>query len=329
MRAGHEDRKRIPARRSRGRQASGLRRRAPRRHSRSPPEEHRAYASETGVGELLGILRNGSLFSSRRIVEYRGAELIKGKEDIGALAAYLVRPAPDAVLLLVTDAFFAEKALERRHRQRSQTDLFRNVREREASMDREKAARARPRYRRGRHRGLARARRERIGRPRCGLLASGRVFPARDVPLGEDDVEAAIARNRQEDAFSLFGRIATGVSRKPSRRSKRCSPTAKATPSRSYRPSPGAFSASCRLHVLIEEGEGLESACMKLQIREQDPATPERRGHPPLLAARSASASSYSPRSSTRKPGPWAAAYEHTLLQLFIYGILIKKGDSR
>src|SRR5208337_2976532 len=78
----------------------------------SPPEEHRAYASETGIGEILGLLRNGSLFSSRRIVEYRGAELIKGKEDIGALAAYLSVPAPDAVLLLVTEAFFAEKGLE-------------------------------------------------------------------------------------------------------------------------------------------------------------------------------------------------------------------------
>ena len=45
----------------------------------SPAEEHRLYAQDTSVGQLLSLLRNGSLFSSRRLVEYRGAELAKGK----------------------------------------------------------------------------------------------------------------------------------------------------------------------------------------------------------------------------------------------------------
>ncbi len=61
---------------------------------RSPPEQHRLYASEAGDGELLGLLRNGSLFASRRLVEYRGAELgdegvalpgLGTREEVGSL----------------------------------------------------------------------------------------------------------------------------------------------------------------------------------------------------------------------------------------------------
>src|SRR5512133_3702014 len=94
---------------------------------KAAPEEHRAYASETSLGELLGGLRNGSLFASRRLVEYRGAELIKGKEDLGALKEYLASPAPDAVLLLVTESFYVEKALEEaigKERKRTFFEMF-------------------------------------------------------------------------------------------------------------------------------------------------------------------------------------------------------------
>jgi DNA polymerase-3 subunit delta len=91
-------------------------------------EEHRLYAQESSVGELLALLRNGALFSTRRLVEYRGAEAVKGKDDMAALVAYIARPAPEAILLLETDSFYLDKALEEAVG-KSQKNLLRALRE--------------------------------------------------------------------------------------------------------------------------------------------------------------------------------------------------------
>jgi DNA polymerase III subunit delta len=290
----------------------------------SPPEDHRFYASETLVGDVLGLLRNGSLFSSRRVVEYHGAELVKGKEDLGQIAAYLAAPSPDAVLLLITEFFYVEKALEDaigKERRRSFFEMFENEK---------------PRWVRNKMRELG------LGIDEDGIEAllelveneSGALeaacsrlavlFP-RGAELGEDEIEATIARNRQEDAFSLFDRIVTGgldeaLGTLEAVLSDRRGDAVQIISALTW-----AFRRLRRLHMLIEGGEGFESACLKLQMRSK------------ALQRQSAAAIRRYPRAECERiillasnfdarARSMGSAYERTLLQLFIYGIMVKKG---
>ncbi|MGA2546228.1 MAG: DNA polymerase III subunit delta [Rectinemataceae bacterium] len=291
----------------------------------APPEEHRAYVSETEVGEILGLLRNGSLFSSRRIVEYRGAELIKGKENIAPLAAYLAAPAPDAVLVLVTDAFYAEKALEEavgKDRKRTFFEMFESekprwienkMREFGLGIDESGIA------------SLLELVENESGAldAACSRLAI--VFP-RGATLGETEVEAAIARNRQEDAFSLFERVTTGDMESALETLEAVLADRKGDAVQIISALTWSFRRLGRLHALMEEGEGLESACMKLQMRSK------------TLQKQSAAAVRRFPRATCERIILLASAfdakartvsslYERTLLHLFIYGIMVKKGE--
>jgi DNA polymerase-3 subunit delta len=67
-----------------------------------PPELHRFHAAEARVADVLMILSNRSLFARHRLVLLTDVELVKGKADVEALAAYLASPADDATLVLET-----------------------------------------------------------------------------------------------------------------------------------------------------------------------------------------------------------------------------------
>jgi DNA polymerase-3 subunit delta len=291
---------------------------------KAAPEEHRAYASETALGELLGILRNGSLFASRRLVEYRGAELIKGKEDLGALKEYLASPAPDAVLLLVTDSFYVEKALEDaigKERKRTFFEMFESEK---------------PRWVESRMRALGlsideggiEALLELVENESgaldaaCGRLAL--VFP-KGATLTEEDVEAAIARNRQEDAFSLFERIVSSGLEEALETLEAVLADRRGDAVQIISALTWSFRRIRALQGLMEEGEGLESACMRLQMRskalQRQAAAAIRRYPAPdcervlLLVSR-----------ADAKARSMGSSYEQTLLQLLVYGIMVKKG---
>jgi DNA polymerase-3 subunit delta len=291
----------------------------------APPEDHRAYASETEIGEILGLLRNGSLFSSRRIVEYRGAELIKGKDRIAPLAAYLAAPAPDAILVLVTDAFYAEKALEEavgKEHKRTFFEMFESEK---------------PRWIENKMRELGLGIDEsgiesllelvenESGALEAACLRLAIVFP-RSATLGAADVEAAIARNRQEDAFSLFDRVATGDMESALETLEAVLADRKGDAVQIISALTWSFRRLGRLHALMEEGEGLESACMRLQMRSK------------TLQRQSAAAVRRFPRATCERIILLASAfdakartvgslYERTLLHLFIYGIMVKNGE--
>jgi len=290
-------------------------------------EEHRLYAYETGVGELLSLLRNGSLFSSRRIVEYRFAELVKGKEDLSALAAYVRSPAEGAVLLLETDQFFAEKALEDAvGRQRKQTffEMFENEK---------------PRWveRRLRELGLVpeaegvEAILELVENESSALEAAcSRLALAlsRGSSVGEAEVEAAIARSRQDDAFTLFERIASeGL--------EDCLGTLEAVLADRRGDAVQLVSALIwsfrrlhKLHLLVESGEGFEQACLKLQLRskaaQRQNAAAMRRYSRSDCERIVRLASEMDSRCRTM-----GSAFERTLLQLLVYGIVERKGALR
>jgi len=291
----------------------------------APPEEHRLYASETSVPELLSVLRNGSLFAARRLVEYRGAELIKGKEDVGAVAAYLGAPAPDAVLLLVTDQYYLEKGLEEaagKDRKRTFYEMFESEKPRWIS--------------------------KRLGELGLGIDADGitallelvenesaalesacerlaLVFP-RGASLGESEVEAAIARNRQEDAFGLFERIASGelgeaLDALDAVLSDRRGDAVQIVSAIIW-----SFRRLQKLHLALEEGERLESACLKLQVRskslQRQLAAAARRFGKADCERAVAFAGSIDARARAM-----GSAYERILLQLLVYGLVSRKGD--
>jgi DNA polymerase III subunit delta len=291
----------------------------------APPEEHRAYAMETALGELLGILRNGSLFSSRRLVEYRGAELIKGKEDIGALKEYLASPAPDAILLLETDQFFVEKALEDavgKDRKRSFFEMFENEKPRWIEKKlREFGIGIDPE---GIEALLELVENESAAlEAACSRLAT--VFPQGTI-LGESEVEAVIARNRQEDAFSLFDRMVTGGLEEALETLEAVLADRRGDAVQIVSAVIWSFRRLRRLHTLLEAGEGLEQACMKLQMRSKA-----------LQRQSSAAIRRYSPADCERilllassldaKARSMGSSYERTLLQLLVYGIMTKKGE--
>ena len=290
----------------------------------APPEEHRAYASETGIGEVLGILRNGSLFSSRRLVEYRGAELIKGKEDLGAIAAYLAAPAPDAVLLLVTESFYVEKALEEavgKERKRTFFEMFENekprwiekkMREFSISIDE------------GGIEALLELVENESGALDAACARLAVVFP-KGSSIGEEEVEAAIARNRQEDAFSLFERIASGDLESALETLEAVLADRRGDAVQIISALTWSFRRLRKLEALMDEGESLESACMRLQMRSK------------VLQRQSATALRRYPRADCEriillasgfdaKARSMSSAYERTILQLLVYGIMVKKG---
>ncbi|MDR1932463.1 MAG: DNA polymerase III subunit delta [Spirochaetales bacterium] len=77
----------------------------------SPPEEYHFYAFETSIQDVVSLLRNASLFASRKLVIYNGAEDLHKKDELALLAAYAKKPSPDGVLVFVSDTFQTDKKL--------------------------------------------------------------------------------------------------------------------------------------------------------------------------------------------------------------------------
>ncbi len=173
------------------------------------PEEHRLYAHETPVPALLDLLLNGSLFSAGKFVQYLGADQVKAKAEVQALADYAKNPARDSVLVLVADGLGVDKTIEAAIHKDAKK-IFWELSEQESS-----------RWMRDffAEQGL-RASDEALEsildmvenntealRTDCSRLC---LFFKRGSTISEDDVERYIAHNRAEDAFSLFDKMSMG-----------------------------------------------------------------------------------------------------------------------
>lgn len=288
------------------------------------PEEHRLYAAEASVGELLSLLRNGSLFSSRRLFEYRGAELVRGKEDLAALAAYIAAPAEGAVLLLETESFYAEKALEEavgKERKKTFFELFesekprwveRRLRELGLGIDEEGTEILLE---------LIENDTEEL-ETACSRLAL--LFPEGKV-LGAAEVEAALSRNRQEDAFSLFGRMAAEEPAWALEVLDAVLADRQGGAVQILAALVWSFRRLLRLHRLCAEGESFETACLKSGIRAKS-----------LQALHRSALSRYSLEDCERiirlasdldgLLRSSGSALERTILELFVLGAMEKKG---
>jgi DNA polymerase-3 subunit delta len=75
-------------------------------------EEISFYAGETPMGDIVSVLRNGSLFSDSRLIFHKNAENLKKKDEIDALSAYLVDPADNTALVILSDEPSIAKPIE-------------------------------------------------------------------------------------------------------------------------------------------------------------------------------------------------------------------------
>ena len=176
---------------------------------KSPPEETSLYAGESSVSEILGLLRNGSLFADSRLFLIKNAELLKKDDDLELLGAYLKAPQADTALILLSEATSLPKKLEQYFpgpAKRIFWELFedRKIDWLEALFRREGYAITAE--------GIAAVlalvenntdalRRE------CSRLMP---FLEKGRPVEGADVEKWLTHTREESAFTLFSRIARG-----------------------------------------------------------------------------------------------------------------------
>lgn len=172
-------------------------------------EEHSFYAGETKTGDLLSVLMNASLFSEMRLVIVKNAELIKKKEDVDQLSAYLQSPADDTTLILVSDETAVDKRLESaipKEAKRVFWEMFEDRKtewvssffKREGFPISPEAVEAVLELVENNTDALRRE---------CGRLI---LFLEKGKRIEEEDIERLLSHTREESAFTLFTRIAEG-----------------------------------------------------------------------------------------------------------------------
>jgi len=76
-------------------------------------EETVYYAGDTPVSTMVSEMMNGSLFADSRLFLIKSAELIKKKEDIDMLSAFIAKAAENTHLILISEETGIAKALEK------------------------------------------------------------------------------------------------------------------------------------------------------------------------------------------------------------------------
>jgi DNA polymerase-3 subunit delta len=82
------------------------------RNKDAPLEETSFYAGETPVPAMTAVMRNGALFSEKRLFFIKNAENIKKKDEIDALVDYITAPQKDAALVILSDETSIAKPIE-------------------------------------------------------------------------------------------------------------------------------------------------------------------------------------------------------------------------
>jgi DNA polymerase-3 subunit delta len=175
----------------------------------APPEETSFYAGETAVSDMVSVLRNGSLFADARLLFIKNAEALQKKEEVELLSAYMAAPREDTTLILISDSIGLNKGLEKSVPPDRKTvfwELFEN----------QKSDWVASFFRREGYRITE----DGIGavlemvenntdalRRECSRLM---FFLGRDTLIGEEEAEKWLSHTREESAFTLFSRIASG-----------------------------------------------------------------------------------------------------------------------
>lgn len=185
--------------------ASALEKAAP------PLDRYRYYYPEPPLARVIDSLRNGGLFSASTLVELRNAELIRSKEEAEALRGWIADPAPNAVLVLCSEATRAEGELGRLEKELGdrkkifwemfESDKRRWVQRRLASRKLRADDGAVDALLE-----LCENTTDELGRE-CDRIAA---FHGEGAAIGAAEVEALVEHGREENAFTLFDRVAEG-----------------------------------------------------------------------------------------------------------------------
>jgi DNA polymerase-3 subunit delta len=167
------------------------------------------YAGETNAGKIADTLQNLGLFSTGRFVIVKNAELIKKKDETEILASCIKNLDKDSCLVLLSDelklASGIEDAVPAPNRQvfyemfeREKTEWLRQLFSREGYDIEKDAIAAILELVENNTAAL---------KTECARLMS---FLPKTRPVTAEDVEKWLAHNREESAFTLFSRIASG-----------------------------------------------------------------------------------------------------------------------
>jgi DNA polymerase-3 subunit delta len=165
------------------------------------------YAGETAVSEMVSVLRNGSLFSDARLIFIKNAEVIKKKDEVELLAAYMKAPQEDTTLIFLSEAPGLDKGLEKAAGDKR--IFWERVENRKSEWV---AAFVRRADRRRSPEGIE-AILEMVEnntdalKRECSRLL---LFLDKDRVISGEDVEKWLSHTREESAFTLFSRIAAG-----------------------------------------------------------------------------------------------------------------------
>jgi DNA polymerase-3 subunit delta len=172
-------------------------------------EETVFYAGETPLAEIVGSVQNHSLFATSRLGIVKNAEQIKKKDEISLIASCMKELESGTVLILVSDEFRLAAGLDDcvpKENRKVFYEMFEN----------EKSEWVRSFFRRE-GRGIDSDGVDTILemvenntdalRRECSRLL---LFLPKDRPATADDVEKWLSHNREESAFTLFSRIASG-----------------------------------------------------------------------------------------------------------------------
>jgi len=181
-------------------------------------EETVFYAGETPITNIVNIIQNHSLFAQSRLFIIKNAEQIKDisakdKGDIKLLASCMKELEPDTTLIFVSDEFRLTAGLENACPKENRKVFY-------EMFERDKIAWVRSFFRRaGREIDpsgidaileLVENNTDAMQRE-CSRLV---FFLPKDRPATAQDVEQWLSHSREESAFTLFARIASGDSSK-------------------------------------------------------------------------------------------------------------------
>jgi len=172
-------------------------------------DAHSLYAADSKIGDIVSLLRNGSLFADVRFVVLRNAEEIKKKEDIEQLSDWISGGSDDAYLVLVSDEVGVDKKLEAlvpKEHKRIFWELFENRKEQWINDFFRKAG-----YRVEPDAvqtilDLVENNTDAL-RTACSQFT---LFYPQGYCVTSDDAESILSHNREESPFSLFDSLAKG-----------------------------------------------------------------------------------------------------------------------
>jgi len=77
------------------------------------PEETVYYAGDAAISRIVSEMRNGSLFAGSRLFIIKSADLIKKKEDLDLISSYLANPSDNTYLILISEETSVARGLEK------------------------------------------------------------------------------------------------------------------------------------------------------------------------------------------------------------------------